>query len=90
MRMVLLLLLRTQRFREVKLLALGHTARRWQSWVVNPGNLVCNGWEAHGDHRFLRWEKSMWKEKINSTPFANGGSLGNIQWESGGASHGNV
>lgn len=90
MRMILLLLLRMQRFREVKLLALGHTARRWQSWAVNPGNLVSNGWEAQGDHRFLGWEKSMWKEKINSTPFANGGSLGNIQWEGGGASHRSV
>ena len=73
---ILLLLLRTPRFREV---AHGHTARRGQSWVLNPANLVSNGWEAQGDHRFLGWEKFTWKEKINSTPFANGGGLETIQ-----------
>ena len=87
MRVILLLLLRTPRFREVKLLAHGHTARRGQSWVLNPANLVSNGWEAQGDHRFLGWEKFIWKEKINSTPFANGGGLGTIQREAGGAIH---
>ena len=51
---ILLLLLRTLRFREV---AHGHTAKRGQSWVLNPANLVSNGWEAQGDHRFLGWEK---------------------------------
>lgn len=84
---ILLLLLRTLRFREV---AHGHTAKRGQSWVLNPANLVSNGWEAQGDHRFLGWEKFIWKEKINSTPFANGGGLGTIQWEGGGAIHLNV
>ena len=65
MRVILLLLLRTPRFREVKLLAHGHTARRGQSWVLNPANLVTNGWEAQGDRRFLGWEKSTWKQKVN-------------------------
>lgn len=87
MRVILLLLLRTPRFREVKLLAHGHTARRGQSWVLNPANLVTNGWEAQGDRRFLGWEKSTWKQKVNGTPSANGGSLGTIQWKGGGASH---
>ena len=40
--MILPLLLRMPRFREVKPLACGHTARRRHSWELNPVNSASN------------------------------------------------
>lgn len=56
--MILLLLLRTPRFR-VKLLAHGHTARRGQSWVLNPREFGHQWLGSSGDREFLGWENPM-------------------------------
>lgn len=66
--MILSLLLRLLRFREVKPFAHIYTAKRRHSWELNPSSNQPVTTVYHllgklkGDHRFPRWEKSAWKK----------------------------